>query len=125
MPFHQGEVYEYEPTDNLGADREGEYHHRALIVSAEEFNRGTSNNARMWTILFTTKKNDLPLRPTWVRFETNPEFGLSQPCIIQAENMTRSPERYLGKRLGRISDEKMEEIVAAVGCVMGASCYFL
>ena len=120
MPFHQGEVCHYLPTKNLGSERVGEYGHRALVVSHEKYNRGS----HIWTILFTTKKNDLPQLPSWVRFDASAEFGLIAACIAQGESLTRSPKRYLGDRLGRISDEKMGEVVAAIGHVMDASCFF-
>jgi mRNA-degrading endonuclease toxin of MazEF toxin-antitoxin module len=120
MPYHQGEVYRYLPTENLGSEREAEYRHRALVVSHEMYNRG----GHIWTILFTTKKNESPQLPSWVRFAANAEAGLAETCIAQGESLTRSPERYLGDRLGRIPDEKMGEVVAAIGHVMDASCFF-
>jgi mRNA-degrading endonuclease toxin of MazEF toxin-antitoxin module len=120
MAFLQGEVYRYLPTDDLGPAREGEHGHRALIVFDEMFNRG----GHIWTILLTTKKNDFPPLGSWVRFDASAEFGLTQTCIAQGESLTRSPVRYLGDRLGRISDQKMSEIVEAIGHVMVASCFF-
>lgn len=119
MPFLQGEVYRYLPTENLGAKREGEYRHRALIVSGDEYNRGN----HLLTILFTTKKNDLPPRPSWVSFEPSAEFGLDERCSAQGESLTRCPPRYLGERLGKISHEKLSEVIAAIGYVMNASCF--
>lgn len=118
MSYLQGEVYEYFPTDNLGpGDRS--YNHRALIVSNEPFNRG----GHVWAVLFTTKKNHMKPWESWVQFEPEEKFGLTEPCVIQGENVVRTPDKYLGNRLGRISDEKMEETVAAIGVVLDASCF--
>ena len=50
MPFLQGEVYRYLPTETLDPTQEGEYWHRVLIVSSEEYNGGN----HVLTIIFTT-----------------------------------------------------------------------
>ena len=123
MPFLQGEVYRLRPTDNLGKEREGEFGHRVLVVSAEKFNRG----GRVTTVMFTTKRIHLIGEGNIVPFdkpeEVRPEFGLSERCVIPAETLTITPERYLGERLGRISDGKMDEVVEAIGHVLDASCF--
>ena len=119
MPFSQSEVYRYLPTENLGPEQEGEYKYRVLIVSSDEYNRGN----HILTIMFTTKKNDLPQMPSWVPFSPNSEFGLDEQCIAQGEMLTRTPPRYLGERCGRISDVKLGEVIEAIGYVMDASCF--
>jgi mRNA-degrading endonuclease toxin of MazEF toxin-antitoxin module len=119
MPIVQGEVYRYLPTENRGPTLENEFRHRALIVSGDEYNQGN----HIVIILFTTKKNHLPQRPSWVRFPADEQFGLDEDCIAQGESLTRAPPRYLGERLGRISDEKLGEVVEAIGYVMNASCF--
>jgi mRNA-degrading endonuclease toxin of MazEF toxin-antitoxin module len=123
MQFLQGEIYRYRPNENLGKEREGEYNHRVLIVSDEKFNRG----GHVLTAFFTTKKLHLIGQKNIVAFvepdEISAAFGLSEPCVLQADSLVRTPERYLDERLGRISDKKLEEVIAAVGSVMDASCF--
>lgn len=121
MPYLQGEVYRYLPTINVGPESEGEFGHRVLIVSSSDYNGGHS----VWTVLFTTKKTGKTPRPSWVSFNANNEHGLTENCIAQCETLTKTPHRYLAERMGRIDRNQLEEVIAAIGSVMNASCFAL
>jgi mRNA-degrading endonuclease toxin of MazEF toxin-antitoxin module len=112
MTLRPGDIY-------LCHDERGE--HRVLIVSAEKFNRGSHAH----TVLFTTKKLHLKVEPNYVFFAAG-EPGIEQDCVMQAESLERTPCRYLDFQrglLGRVPDEKMGEVIAAIGYVLGAACY--
>ena len=114
MPHLQGEVYRYLPNEKRGPTLDAEYGHRALIVSSNEYNQ--SNH--LLIILFTSQKQEQKQLPSWVSFPPSAEFGLTKNCVAQGESLTRCPPRYLGERLGRINDDKLGEVIEAIGYAM-------
>ena len=95
--------------------------HRVLIVSVEKFNRGS----HVHTVIFTTKKLHLRSQPNYVFFAAG-EPGIDQDCVMQAESLERTPVRYLDFQqglLGQASDDKLGDVIAAVGHIIGAACY--
>ena len=112
MSLEQGDLY-------FCHDERGT--HRILIVSVEKLNRGSHAH----TVLFTTKKLQLRGEPNYVFFAAG-EPGIDQDCVMQAESLERTPVRYLDIQhgiLGRATDDKMEEVIAAIGYLLGAACY--
>ena len=93
----------------------------AIVVSKEELNRGDGCN----TVLLTTNRVAERSRYEHCVFFAAGEFGLTEDCVAQCESIGATYYEHFADLdpIGTISDEKWEELVAAMGCVMDAACY--
>lgn len=116
MMFYQGDIY-------YCFDRGKSTNHRVLIVSREELNRGNY----VVTVAFTSKRlKDRKELPNCVFFPAGSQTGLDEDCVMQGESITMTPWTELDVHsglLGRVEEDKMEEVIAAIGDVMAASCF--
>jgi mRNA interferase MazF len=51
----------------------------------------------------------------------NESDGLKQPCAVNLHNVVTVPKDWLGRRVGVLSTERMEEICSALGFALGCS----
>jgi|SRR5579884_701525 len=113
MSFEPGDVYLF----NEGDDKQ----RPVLIVSREELNRGNYVVA----VPFTTRNLDIRRSlPNCVAFNQG-EFGLDKNCVAQAEAITlfRKEEFDLERGVvARVDDEKMRDVIKAIGYVISSDC---
>src|SRR5687767_623900 len=92
-----------------------------VIVSRAEFNYGSY----AVVVPFTTKQIDESSKqPNCVAFRAG-EFGLDKDCVAQAEAIAQFEIAELDAEagpIGRLDDERMREIILAIGYVIGATC---
>jgi mRNA-degrading endonuclease toxin of MazEF toxin-antitoxin module len=92
-----------------------------LVVSRIDLNRG----GYLLAIPFTTARlNERKLLPNCVYFPRG-AFGLPKECIAQAEALTQLRRSDLAEpvnRIGSLSADAMNAVIAAVGNAMGADC---
>ena len=49
----------------------------------------------------------------------NESDGLKRPCAVNLHNVVTVPKDWLGRRVGVLSHERMEEICGALGFALG------
>jgi mRNA-degrading endonuclease toxin of MazEF toxin-antitoxin module len=112
--FRQGDVY-------LSYDFYGEGEHLVLVVSREDLNRGNY----VVTVMFTSKRlEERKNSPNCVFFPSGDYPWLSEDCVVQAESISQVPHRYLDHQrglVGRVDEEKMREVILAIGYVLDAT----
>jgi len=42
------------------------------------------------------------------------EDGMKQPCAVNLHNLVTVAQRHIGRRLGRLSEQRMREVCAAI-----------
>ncbi|MEK7270345.1 MAG: type II toxin-antitoxin system PemK/MazF family toxin [Planctomycetota bacterium] len=103
------------------ADLDTEDRRPVLVVSKESLNRG----GFVVVLPFTSARFAERSRyATSVPFSTN-ECGLPKDCVAQAEGITVAAVSSLDLAtgpIGEVPEEKMREIVRAVGVMMDAQC---
>lgn len=111
MSYLPGEIY------RVDLPPAGE--HLFVIVSREELNRGRQVLAAMITssrfALRSRLANCVPLRAG--------DFGLSQNCVIQCENVVSiEADALLGDPVARLDEETIRTMIKALGFVFAADC---
>lgn len=113
MAFHPGEIYL--------AYGGGDKYRPVLIVSREELNRGKYVVA----VPFTSQQFETRARlPSCVSFRVG-ECGLDKDCVAQAEAISVVEKTDLDLETGVIAtvdDEKMQDVIKAIGYVLAADC---
>ena len=93
----------------------------AVILSREELNRG----AYVVAVLITSSKFTERARFSHcVPFHAG-EFGLTRDCVAQAEAITFLPTSDLDLErgtLGELDEQRLRDLVRAVGNMMGSDC---
>lgn len=91
--------------------------HPVVIVSREPLNRGDY----VITIPFTTARVNQD-RPNLVKFEKG-QGGLDKTCVAHVDAIARTEISCLGVRLGKIGDDRHQELIKAIGYVLDATCF--
>ena len=92
--------------------------HPVVIVSREDLNRGR------WVVavLVTSARYETRSRlPNCVGFQAG-EFGLAKDCVAQAESIFSIRREELGTQIGSLDDERMRELIKAIGSVIASDC---
>ena len=92
-----------------------------LIVSRESMNRGGYVVAVPLTSTHFDRRSRLP---NCVPFRSG-EFGLSRDCVAQCEailTVERSQIETAGGAIGVVDDQRMRDIVRAIGHVIDSEC---
>lgn len=113
MPLKPGEIY-------LAA-LENDGRRRIIVVSQEEQNRG---NYVVVVPITSTRFEERKDLPNCVPFQAG-DFGLTKDCVAQAEQISVLPKEVLLLEdgiIGKLDDEKMREIIRAIGHVIAADC---
>ena len=110
-----GEVY-------LATEEHGGGNHRLIVVSHEAFNRGT-----YVTVVPTTSQRfyERAKLKNCVVFTKNAFGCFDKSCVAQAEHIAtiRKSNLLLSQGpVGVLSENKMREIIAAIGYAIGAEC---
>jgi mRNA interferase MazF len=96
-----------------GAPGYGNKPRPALIVQSNRLDAAQT----VLTCGFTSEDNaELPFRPLIV---ATPENGLGKSSSVMAEKLTAVSRSKLGKRIGTLSDEHMEQVELALLLVLG------
>lgn len=109
------------PGEIYWADHRTATPHPVVVVSREELNRGSYAVAVMITSArFAVRSR----QPNCVAFRSG-EFGLTKDCVAQAETIT--PFELVDLDLasgpiGVLDEERMRDLVKAVGHVIGSDC---
>ena len=109
------------PGEIYYADFGGTDHHRIVVVSREELNRGNCVVAIPFTSSDFARRQGLP---SCVPFLVG-EFGCTKDCVARADNITfidKSRIQVDRGVIGVIDDEKMREIIQAIGYVISSEC---
>jgi len=105
----------------------GEIHHAdtaygrrpAIVLSREGLNRG---NAVVVVLCTTAKSVERSRLPNCVPFYAG-EFGLTKNCVAQGESVQPIETGFLDPDIiGVIDDERLRDVIRAVGYVMDADC---
>lgn len=112
-PIRPGDIY-------LAHDWAGK-HRPFVVVSRSELNRGR----HFLAVPFTTQRLEQRrvLRNCVVFNEGS--FGLPKACVAQAEAVTLLRQSDIVRpirRVGKVSRDKLEDLVSALGYVIGAEC---
>jgi mRNA-degrading endonuclease toxin of MazEF toxin-antitoxin module len=93
-----------------------------IVVSREELNRGE----QCITVMLTTQKVAERSRlDNYVYFKAG-EFGLTKNCVAQCESLTGTSYTWFDDDVGLVGTldaDRWEELVDALGDVLGAVCY--
>jgi mRNA-degrading endonuclease toxin of MazEF toxin-antitoxin module len=92
-----------------------------IVVSREDLNRGNYVVAVLCTTANLAVRSTLP---NCVPFRAG-EFGLPQDCLAQCEAITFIDQQDLDTAagvLGTLDDQKMREIIHAIGHVIDSDC---
>ncbi len=119
MPLRPGEIYlayleEIEPGQEVR-------HHRVVVVSREEFNRGG------YVVVVPITSSRLETRQhlrNCVSFRAG-QFGFEKDCVAQAEAITIREQLDLDLDTGVIDTldgESMRNVIRAIGYVISADC---
>lgn len=109
-----------EPGEIYMADTDGG-RRPVVVVSREELNRGR------WVVVvaFTTARfAQRSVLPNCVPFRAG-EFGLAKDCVAQAETVGPIDVARLDVSdgpVGVLDDERMRDVIRAIGHVLGADC---
>jgi mRNA-degrading endonuclease toxin of MazEF toxin-antitoxin module len=109
------------PGEIYYADFGGTDHHRIFIVSREELNRGNYVVAVPFTSSDFARRRELQ---ACVPFLVG-EFGCTKDCVARADNITLIDKSRIQIDRGiidTIDDEKMREIIRAIGYVISSEC---
>ncbi len=114
--FCQGDIYFcFEP--------DSARRRRMLIISRDGLNKGDY----LVTVAFTTQRLDeRKALPNCVYFPAGTQQGLVRDCVMQGESIALTPWQRFDLEeglLGRIEESKLQEVIAAIGDIMGAACY--
>jgi mRNA-degrading endonuclease toxin of MazEF toxin-antitoxin module len=91
----------------------------AIMLSREELNRGNAVVAVLCTTAKFTARSALA---NCVPFRAG-EFGLTKDCVAQGESVQPVERPFLDPGpIGVLDDEKLREVIRAVGYVMAADC---
>ncbi len=111
MTYFPGEIYNV----NLGPSGE----HRFVVLSREELNRGNQIITAMITSASYAVRSKLP---NCVSLQAG-EFGMTQDCVIQCENVVAlSTDELRGKLIDELDATTMREVIKALGHVFDAEC---
>ena len=113
MPIQPGEIY--------FADMGGDDRHRIIIVSREALNRGKYVVAVPCT---STRFDERRTLPECVPFLAG-QFGMTKDCVARADQITYIEVEDIDLESGviaNLSDEKMREVILAIGHVLDANC---
>jgi mRNA-degrading endonuclease toxin of MazEF toxin-antitoxin module len=92
--------------------------HLFVVLSREELNRGKQVLAAMIT---STRLNVRSRLPNCV-FLHSGEFGITQDCVVQCENVVAiETEELRGEPVGRLDTAMMREVLKALGYVFDAN----
>src|SRR5437870_3318350 len=111
MAIRPGEVY--------FADIGGEEMHRVVIVSRESINRGKYVIA----IPFTSSQFEERRRLSQCVVFAAGEAGMTKDCVARADNISMLSVSRLDLEtgpIGRVEDERMRELIRALGYVVEA-----
>jgi mRNA-degrading endonuclease toxin of MazEF toxin-antitoxin module len=95
--------------------------HKVIVVSREQLNRG---NAVVAVLVTSTRFEVRSKLPNNVVFRSG-EFGFTKDCVAQGESVSRIPINVLAIEHGpvvRLDDEKMREVIRAIGYAIDAEC---
>ena len=111
MSYSPGEIY------NVDLAPSGE--HRFVILSREELNRGNQIIAAMITSANYAFRSKLP---NCVPLQAG-QFGMTQDCVIQCENIVALGTNELrGELIDEPDAATMREVIKALGHVFDAEC---
>jgi mRNA-degrading endonuclease toxin of MazEF toxin-antitoxin module len=92
--------------------------HKVVVVSRDELNRGAKALVALVTSArFTfrsTLANCVPLRAG--------EFGMDRDCVVQCENVFPAFIADLEGPIDALDDERLRDVIHAVGYVIDADC---
>lgn len=95
--------------------------HPIVILSRSGLNRGHRVNAALVT---SSKFATRSTQPHCVILHAG-EFGLERDCVVQADTFTPIPLEAIDQirgRIGTLEDERLREVIRAVGYVMDSDC---
>jgi mRNA-degrading endonuclease toxin of MazEF toxin-antitoxin module len=92
--------------------------HLFVVLSREELNRGKQVLAAMIT---STRLNVRSRLPNCVVLRSG-EFGITQECVVQCENVVAiETDELRGESVGRLDNATMREVLKALGYVFDAN----
>lgn len=100
------------------ADLESIGPHYVVVLSREELNRGR------WVMvaLISSRKVEVRSKLRNCVPITAGEFGLTTDCVVLGESVINLLHEELLEHVGTLDDDRMREVVRAVGYAMGAEC---
>ncbi len=107
-----GDVYWYR-YDEQGKSRP------VIVASREELNRGDV----FLLVPLTSQKVEERRTQPWCVFFAAGEFGLQKDSVARADDAYQGLVCNLEGQLGKLSDEKMEEVISSLGYVISAMCF--
>jgi mRNA-degrading endonuclease toxin of MazEF toxin-antitoxin module len=92
--------------------------HLFVILSREDLNRGK----QVLAAIITSRKFDVRSRlPNCVILHSG-EFGITQDCVVQCENVAAiETDELRGEPVGRLDNPTMREVLKALGYVVDAN----
>jgi len=110
--IHPGEIYT--------ADHETAAPHPVVVVSREALNRGRYVVAVLITSAHVATRAKLPnCVPLFAG-----EFGMTRDCVAQAETISpyELTDLDLTYVIGRLDDNRLRDVIRAIGNVMDSDC---
>jgi mRNA-degrading endonuclease toxin of MazEF toxin-antitoxin module len=92
-----------------------------LVVSRDGLNHGRT----VVTVQFTSKRlAERKTAPNCVFFPKGCQPGLAEDCVMQGESIAVTDKVHLVEGpLGTVDAQKFDEVLAAIGNVLGANIY--
>lgn len=91
-----------------------------LVVSRRELNQGEN----VVTVPFTTQKVDRRKGPpNCVHFPKGSQAGPIEECVLQTGAIAVTPIIRLTGPVGRVEGPKFDEVIGAIGDMLGAHCF--
>jgi mRNA interferase MazF len=112
MNVKRGEVYSADLNPVVGSEQGGI---RPVLVIQNDI--GNRFSPTVIVLAITSQRGKAKL-PTHVEIPAG-EAGLTKPSIILAEQVRTLEKTRLGSRMGKISDEKMFHVEAAINASLG------
>jgi len=111
----RGEIY-------FATNAYGSVPHRVVVVSRDELNQGDYVVVAPFTSKKFAERKDLP---GCVPFYQGEQDGLVEDCVARADfivTIEKIEIDHATGRLGVVDDERMRDIVRAIGYAMEANC---
>ena len=107
------------PGEIYNADLREVGRHRVIVISREELNRGEYVVAVVCTSAKFRTRSTLP---NSVPFRAG-EFGFTKDCVAQGESVQQVERRFLdAEPIDALDEERLRDVIRAVGYVMDADC---
>jgi mRNA interferase MazF len=92
--------------------------HPVLIIQSDRYNQVNQSALRRFVVVLITSNLDRAEEPGNTLLEPE-ESGLKRMSVVNGTQITTVPESVLDKKIGRLSIDRMEEVMSGIKLVLG------